>query len=63
MVSVPRRDGPCPEALHSGLHRLARFAYLGEPISTVYSQTMLDVTRLRVLVAVVAGIIFSVIAG
>ena len=52
MVSVPRRDGPCPEALHSGLHRLARFAYLGEPISTAYSQTMLDVTRLRVLVAV-----------
>ena len=52
MISVPRRDGPCPEALHPGLHRLARFAYLGEPISTVYSQTMLDVTRLRVLVAV-----------
>jgi DNA-binding transcriptional LysR family regulator len=31
---------------------LARFGGLGEPIGNVYSQTMLDVTRLRVLVAV-----------
>ena len=36
----------------SYLHGLAQIEKLGESISTVYSQTMLDVTRLRVLVAV-----------
>jgi DNA-binding transcriptional LysR family regulator len=34
------------------LHGLASYGLLGELINSVYSQTMLDVTRLRVLVAV-----------
>ena len=52
MIWSPDRADPATGPLRPGLHRLARFAYLGEPISTAYSQTMLDVTRLRVLVAV-----------
>ena len=52
VIWSPDRADPATGPLRPGLHRLARFAYLGEPISTAYSQTMLDVTRLRVLVAV-----------
>ena len=41
-----------PLATAHNLHQLAQYVGMGVPIDNVYSQTMLDVTRLRVLVAV-----------
>ncbi len=58
---MPNGSNANPEPLAVGqtltrcaydLHPLVRYGQLGEPINSLYSQTMLDVTRLRVLIAV-----------